>query len=120
MTKLNSPPNNKYLELSEEEVAKVKATRARHKAQNPKITPEAMKIAEFGYYYGFEGVRAILSNEITLSQVNTLLLAARKVWASQLLDNMNGQFIANASSRAKKPYNTYEKAIKPIRERAKN
>lgn len=65
-------------ELTEEE--KQKVANAQQSSGNYKISEDTMLLAEFGIHFGFDGIRAIVNNEIKdLSMVNELILAARKL-----------------------------------------
>lgn len=107
----------KYLPLSEAELKKL----ADFKSQSAdiKVEPEWLEIAEFGGYFGYDGIQAILNNEIEIEVVRMLLAAQRKVWASQLVDRANVAFIASVSAQSKRPTNTFKKAMKNIIARTK-
>lgn len=65
-------------DLTEEEKAKL--GQARQDSGSAEVSTEMMMLAEFGIHFGFDGIRAIVNNEITdLSMVNELILAARKL-----------------------------------------
>lgn len=112
-------PTNGMLTLSSEDLAKV--TKAREKAEGKRdanVDPETYFIAEFGYYFGFEGIKSILNNEIDLETASALLAGARKVWYGQLSELGNVQFIAAQSAASTKPGQNFHKAMKPFHKSA--
>lgn len=110
-------PNPKPITFTPEELAKAKAAKA--KAQELKVEPEYFIMAEFGYYFGYDGIRAIVNNELELAQVNQLSMASRKIWRRQQADIAEAMFIAAASAKAKKPSTAFKKAVSFIRKAAK-
>lgn len=101
----------KYVELSPEEQKRV--ARTRRKNTDVEIEPEWMFIAEFGYFYGWGGVQAILNNEIPTDVSVTLLEAARRVFYKQNYHQANGTFAATvAAFRTKKPAEAFTAAMK--------
>jgi len=75
------------------------------------VSPEIYVVAEFGYYFGYDGIRAIKNNEITLDEVYILLAAARKVWYSKVVDTSHGAVVANVAAKSKSPSNTFSKGM---------
>lgn len=106
------PPKSLKLELTQDELNKVAATRAKN--ESTKVDENWLFIAEFGYYYGWQGVKAILDNEITMDVANILLAGARKVWAGHLYDHASAAFIGSISAQSKKPNQTFAKATKNL------
>lgn len=104
-------------------IARFKKRMQKREREENRVTSEIYLIAEFGYYYGWEGVRAIRNNEITLKEVFVLLEGARKVWYSKQVEINNLRRVAVDSSNplAKKSSKlmNYEKGIQPFVERAK-
>ena len=76
-------------------------------------------MAEFGNYFGYEGIRAILNNEITLSQAEQLIQGSRKLWAGRVADHAEAAFAGAASAQSKKPAVTFRKMLKSFRKAAK-
>lgn len=106
-------PTNRALQLNDEELAKIK--RAREKAEGKRsveVDPESYFIAEFGYYFGFEGIKAILNNEIDLETASTLLAGARKVWYANLSEVGHVHFIAAQAAGSTKPAQNFRQAMK--------
>jgi hypothetical protein len=99
------------LKLTAEQIAKASQAKKRAEAGKVELDNEWMFIAEFGYYFGYEGIRAILDNEIDLSTAKYLLDAARKVWFSKAADMAHGSFIAAAAAQSKKPAAAFKKGI---------
>lgn len=86
-----------------------------------KVSPEIYLTAEFGYYFGWAGVMAILNNEITLDKAFVLLEGARKVWYHKLIEqasaNRTSISSAMASSRSKAS-KAFEDGMRPYRKGA--
>jgi hypothetical protein len=92
------------------------------------ISPELYITAEFGYYFGWEGILAIkrgyiekkgLDGQITqepftLEEVMALLEAAKKVWYTKIIDQSHGNFVANYSVNTKKPSESFNNGMKPF------
>ena len=110
-------------EHREQAIARFKKRMQKREREENRVTSEIYLIAEFGFYYGWEGVRAIRNNEITLKEVFVLLEGARKVWYSKQVEINNLRRVAVDSSNplAKKSSKlmNYEKGIQPFVERAK-
>lgn len=106
------PPQSRKLELSQDELNRVAAARAKNEAT--KVDENWLFIAEFGFYYGWDGIQAILNNEITMDVANTLLAGARKVWSGRLYDHSMASFIGASSAQAKKPNQIFKKATRDI------
>ena len=85
------------------------------------VSPEIYLTAEFGYYFGWAGVIAILNNEITLDKAFVLLEGARKVWYHKLIEqasaNRTSISSALASSKAKAS-KAFEDGMRPYRKGA--
>lgn len=80
-----------------------------------KISPEIYSISEFGYYYGWQAILAVRSNEITLDEMNALLEGARKVWYSKLVEQGG---VTSISNSFKTQNTSYTDAMKPYSEKA--
>lgn len=70
-----------------------------------------MLISEFGYYYGWEGVKAILENEIDLETVTVLLQGSRKVWYSKVIDTAVANRVAFVAAQSKKGNTVMKKGL---------
>ena len=102
------------------------------KNKDSSISPELYVVAEFGYYFGFEGILAIkrgyidkLDNEgnlvqepFTLEEVLALIEAAKKVWYSKVIDSAHGTLVGSASKFAKNPGDQFSKGMKPFIDKA--
>lgn len=102
----------KKLVLSAEDLAKIRKRREREDAV--KVDDNWMFIGEFGYYYGFEGVRAVINNEIDFDTAQLLLQASRKVWAGKVYDLGRVGFIGSTAANAKKPTDVFNKNTKDL------
>lgn len=91
---------SKRLELTPEELAKVQRSKQSREPLN--IAPEELFVAEFGYYYGWGGVQAILNNEIDMETASGLLRGAQKVWYSKMIDHTNSSYIATVAGQSGK------------------
>lgn len=111
------PPKPKYLELSPEDLEKVNRNRAKREAVQ--VDEEQLLIAEFGTLYGYEGIRAILNNEIDSDTVIWLLLAGRKMEHMAQFKRSQAAFIGAAASKAKKPSQAFKKATEKLLKNAK-
>lgn len=100
------------LEVSPEDLVKVRRARARN--EKTKINSSWLFLAEFGYYFGYEGIKAIKDNDLTMEEADMLLGGARKVWSGQLYDNASATLIATASAHSKKPSATFKKATSAL------
>lgn len=67
-----------------------------------RISQEVYALSEFGYYYGWEAVQAVRSNQISLEEMYVLLEGARKVWYHKLAESARAQFVATGSAMAHK------------------
>jgi hypothetical protein len=102
---------NKRLELTEEELAKV--ARRKRQDEKTKVSPEELFIAEFGLYFGWDGMNALMNNTIDMQTANTLVAGARKVWSRNMIDVTMAVFWGNASVNAgKKANQTLTKGLK--------
>lgn len=92
--------------LTDEEKKEIKARyqeriKRRQNSSKPKITPEIYLIAKFGIYFGWEAVRDVLNDKISLEMMFAMIEGAEKVYYSQLCENTRGTFVAQSSSMAK-------------------
>lgn len=111
------PDQPRLLELSPEDLAKVASARGSREKQE--VDPEWLLIAEFGHFYGWGGVQAILQNEITGEEMIQLLSASRKLKAKDMSNAATANFIANISADSKTPGQNFKKLIKPYEDAAK-
>ena len=91
--------------------------------ESNRVTSEIYLISEFGYYYGWPGIKAIRNNEITLKEVYVLLEGARKVWyAKQLEINKMRRVAVDSSNPIAKRIEkarAYEAGTKEFEEKVK-
>lgn len=100
------------LEISAEDLAKVQRARAR--GDKTKVNAPWLYLAEFGYYYGWQGIEAIRNNEITKAEADKLLSGARKVWSMKVYDYATANLIGSASANSKKPSQTFKKLTQDL------
>lgn len=82
--------------------------------QSSKIDEEWLFVARFGKHYGWQGVKAILDNEISLETAKALLEGGDKVDAARTIDSAVGTQVATASVNAKKgqAHSVFKKGMK--------
>lgn len=85
-------------ELTKEEKAKL----GKVLQTNSNVDPEWMIIAEFGGYFGYDGIRAIMNNEIDLDVVEVLVESKRKIWDKQMLDIAEATLASAAAAQSGK------------------
>lgn len=93
-----------------EELAKV--ARLKGEVEAKYVSPEWRMLAEFGYYYGWEAVMSVMTNEIDIDTFNNLLAGARKVWAGQIVDMGQMTFTAHAAAQSKNPQRVMNDGLK--------
>ena len=100
----------KKLELTPSQLAKVNQRKADEEAS--KVPIEWRLVSEFGDYYGWASIRAVMDNEIDIDQFNLLLKAGRKRYASKMVDLNMIIFTGVAATKSKKPQTYVNKALK--------
>lgn len=71
-------------------------------SEGVKVNPQIYLVAEFGYYYGWQGIKAVRENDITFDEMFALLEGARKVWYKKITEQNHIITTAIASALAKK------------------
>lgn len=71
------------------------------------ITREWLGLSELGFYYGWEAVRDVIDDVITLEQANMFVEGARKLHSGHVYDNS----ISSMAAKATKP-SIFEKLMK--------
>lgn len=97
---------SKLPELSPEDLKKVE----RLKGGNPelkKISPEMYLLAEFGHFFGWEGVLAMETEVISLQKAIELIEAMRVVEGRKLYEQAKAMFYATKDSA------TFNKGMAP-------
>lgn len=79
------------------------------------VSPEMYLTSEFGYYYGWEAIKAIRNDEITLPEVQVLLEGARKVWYAKLIEQTQAGIVSNTFTT---PAKGFDQATRQFAERA--
>lgn len=116
----------------DKEKALARGRKRLERAKGSSISPEMYVIAEFGYYFGFEGILAIkrgyieytdaqgkiIKEPFTLEEVLALLEAAKKVWYSKVIDTAHGAMVASSSKFAKQPGESFKSGMQPFIDRA--
>lgn len=111
-------PKKQYLKLKPED-EEWSLRRLEKESSKLKIDNEQLLVAEFGKYYGWGGVSAILNNEIDFDTMAWLLEAGRRI-ASEYNYNLSyASFIGSISSKSKNPSSTFEQLTKNMTLKAK-
>lgn len=111
---MDKKQNHRPPEIKISEADKARILKSRQSRQGIQVDPETLFIAEFGYYYGWGGVDAILNNKITLTDASALLQGAIKVWYGKLAQQGQVQFGANVAAKSgKKGNSVMKKVLKP-------
>jgi hypothetical protein len=103
---------HRNLKITKEELEKVQRLKERHQVAS--IDPEWYFIGQFGMYYGFEGVMAILDNKISMEVANKLMLVAQKIDYKRQYNDMQAVFVGSGSVSSKKPAQTFKKLTKDL------
>lgn len=95
------------------------------------VSPEIYLVAEFGYYFGWEGVLAIkrgyiekdengnkVKEPFTLEEAMVLLEGARKVWYSKNIEMAHGSLVSNSAIHSKNPGQAFNNGMKPFMDKA--
>lgn len=106
-----TPKQPKELELTQAEWEKIRQARDKHESKH-NVDKYWFFIAQFGYYYGWGGIDAILTNKITMEEAQVLLEGANKVWASQVVNHIQAAQAGNASTKGKKGAKVFRRIIK--------
>lgn len=108
----------RYLELRPEHSDFIEK---RQQKESSKVTLDEnqMFIAEFGFYYGWGGVQAILSDSIELSTAVWLLEAARRLENKYIYNIALGNYIGSGSVNSANPPETFKKLTDSLREELK-
>jgi len=65
------------------------------------ITKEWAGLAELGYYYGWEAIRDVFNDVITLEQVRMFVEGARKVHSSHVYDQAVATLAGNSTKKGR-------------------
>jgi len=77
-------------------------------------------MAEFGYFFGWQGIKDVfIDGKMSLANAQILLAGARKVHFSHVFDHAHATMIATASPHTKHPGSTFAKGMKPFTDRMK-
>ena len=126
------------LDLMSKEEAQKAVERGRRRLEKHKakrgldVSPEVYLVAEFGYYFGWEGVMAIrqgfiekiddsgavVKDPFTLDEALLLLEGARKVWYTKLMEQGHANLASNVAARNENPGKAFNDGVKPFTERA--
>lgn len=106
----------KYLELKPEDAEKIRRSRERSE-KLLKVDDEMILVAEFGMYYGYAAVQAVLNDEIDIHQMLWLVEAARKVDARDQYNLAVAVFTAVGSTNSKDPSKTFASSTKALLKR---
>lgn len=71
-------------------------------SEGVKVNPQIYLVAEFGYYYGWQGIQAVREDKLSFDEMFALLEGARKVWYKKITEQNHIITTAIASALAKK------------------
>jgi len=108
LDKMPIEEKNRYIE-------KTKRRLSRNTNKSSSVSPEVYLYSEFGYYFGWPGIRAMKRNEITLEEAVALIEGCKKVWASKMVDYAHSTMIGNSFKTQANDFNT---AVRPFIDRA--
>jgi hypothetical protein len=109
----------KPLGLTDEELKQAAAAKQRYEGQQIPVDPEWYFIAKFGKHYGWDGIMAILNNEINMETATMLYVAAEKVEAGGMLANAQASFIGAAAANGKNPSKSFRTMTAHLRRASK-
>lgn len=104
-------------ELSKEDLEKIE--RLRKRTTGVEVDEFWYFIGEFGYYYGYDGISAILDNKITLDAARTMLQAAIKVRHGIMVEQTSLLYNALIASNSKRGKSIINSALSPYKSSAK-
>lgn len=85
--------------MTPEDLAKVKAREQRQYDDiSTSVSLEWMMLAELGFYFGWEAVKALENDEMTIDKANMLIQGARKVHSGHVYDSAVAALASNARS----------------------
>jgi hypothetical protein len=93
------------------ELTKRLQERAKQREQNA-LDEEWVAIAEFGMYFGWDGVQAVLKDEITSAEMEVLLKSARKIVTRDVYKQAESTFIAMISANQKDAVSAFKQNTK--------
>lgn len=105
---------NPQSQLSDSDLEKVKRLKGDTSPVHDGIDDQHMLIAEYGMYFGYPGMKAILDDEIQLDQVIWQILAARKIRSGIMYDISGAVLAATASVNTDNPSKTYKELTKQM------
>lgn len=99
----------KLSSLTPEEERKLR----RDSSAESQVDAQWMLIAEFGSYYGLDGIKMILGrDEITIQEFEVLIVANRKLWDKKMLDVAEATLASAAAAQAgKKAGSVFSKLV---------
>lgn len=89
-------------------------SRTEKREEVSRVSPEVYILAELGYFYGWEAVRDVRNNVITLEEVYALIEGAKKVWYSNVVDRARASQISTGSLFTKSPAKKFNAGMKPF------
>jgi len=87
-------------ELTPEQLAKVNKLKGMDSSTDVEVSPEMYFLAEFGKFFGWEGIVAIETGVIPISKAIDLVAASKKVWYSYLYEESLANFYANKDAKS--------------------
>lgn len=104
--------NPNRLEISEED--RLKVAKLKSSKEATKVEVEWLITAEFGYYFGYAGIEAIMNNDISLEIVGKLLAGAHKIDSRKTYDNAFAMFVGGLAANSKNAQASFKKLTKDL------
>lgn len=103
----------KRLEVSQQDLDKVRKFRQAQEESSAKIDPEWAKLGEAGYYFGWQAIVDILDpeNRLTMAELNKLISGAERIWSSHVIDMANATYYGYVSPKTKDPDKTFKNGM---------
>lgn len=86
--------------LTEEDLAKVEKLKGTDSSTQVDVSPELYFLAEFGKFYGWEGIVALETGVISVEKAVDLVVASKKVWYAYLYEESVAAFYATKDAKA--------------------
>lgn len=101
----------KLPELSKEDLEKIERLRKGHHDVKA-ITPEMYFLGKLSYFYGYDGVKAYFSGELSHKDAMELIEACSMVWQEYEYTRALGMFYASKDGKTFNKHEPFTKKIK--------
>lgn len=81
------------------------------------ISREMLALSELGYYYGWEAIRSVINDEITLEEMHIFIEGARILQSNEVIDNAIATAAGTSTVKGsfKKLMKTYQDRMKSVK-----